>query len=228
MDPAGLSSRADQGLDTTRSWAVTHDQVMVFGSAASRTGHETWLDGSDMHGPRSARRRRSLLGIGQIAPTGASVGRHHPAPLQGQRRVQSAAPWMPAVTSDLDVPAFRRHSDEPDGARSTHSVGAAGAEPASSVGPRGPNVRPQATRRDRTPLPRWPPGALPKRGRSLGRAARREPRALAATTPRLAELDAVAPARPSDRTPSRPAPAALLADLVEPAKYIALEKTRPG
>jgi hypothetical protein len=28
-----------------------------------------------MDGPRSARRRRSLLGFGQIAPTGASGGR---------------------------------------------------------------------------------------------------------------------------------------------------------
>jgi hypothetical protein len=27
-----------------------------------------------MHGPRSARRRRSLLGFGQIAPTGAFAG----------------------------------------------------------------------------------------------------------------------------------------------------------
>jgi hypothetical protein len=29
-----------------------------------------------MQGPRSARRRRSLLGFGQIAPTGAFGGRH--------------------------------------------------------------------------------------------------------------------------------------------------------
>jgi hypothetical protein len=52
-----------------------HHEVIVFGSATSRTGHEIWLEGYDMHGPRSARRRRSRLGFGQIAPTGASAGR---------------------------------------------------------------------------------------------------------------------------------------------------------
>ncbi len=45
MGPVGLSSRADQSLDAARSWAVTHDLVMVFGSVTSRTGHEIWLEG---------------------------------------------------------------------------------------------------------------------------------------------------------------------------------------
>jgi hypothetical protein len=52
-----------------------HHLVMGFGGVTSRTGHEIWLEDYDMHGPRSARRRRSRLGFGQIAPTGASAGR---------------------------------------------------------------------------------------------------------------------------------------------------------
>ena len=31
-----------------------HDLVMVCGSETSRTGYEIWLEGYDLHGPRSA------------------------------------------------------------------------------------------------------------------------------------------------------------------------------
>ncbi len=30
MGPVGLSSRADQSFDAARSWAITHDQVIVW------------------------------------------------------------------------------------------------------------------------------------------------------------------------------------------------------
>jgi len=55
------------------------------------------IQGYDMRGPRSARRRRSLLGFGQIAPTGASAG-HQGFPAFGIDRKLGIEPDAPRRT----------------------------------------------------------------------------------------------------------------------------------
>jgi hypothetical protein len=51
-----------------------HHEQSVLDNETCRTGQPIWRDGYDRRGPRSARRRRPRLGIGQIAPTGAFGG----------------------------------------------------------------------------------------------------------------------------------------------------------
>jgi len=57
MDPLGLSSRADQTLDTTRSWAVTHDDLAIVWASSTPPSWSCafWLAQS---GPRLATRCR--------------------------------------------------------------------------------------------------------------------------------------------------------------------------
>ena len=57
------------------------------------------LEGYDVRGPRSARRRRSLLGIGQIAPTGASAGRAEEPSRRGflRRPAELSRPAQPGL-----------------------------------------------------------------------------------------------------------------------------------